>query len=86
MYVFLESLFNILHLFFLINPDILTITFLTLRVSGTAVLLGSLIGIPTGAYLGLREWRGKKTTMRIVNLMLRSIINTFMGLPPVVVG
>ncbi|MBX5327514.1 MAG: ABC transporter permease [Candidatus Bathyarchaeia archaeon] len=86
MYVFLESLFNALRLFFLVNPDVLDITLLTLRVSGTAVLLGSIAGIPTGAYLGLREWRGKKTTIRIVNLILRSIINTFMGLPPVVVG
>jgi len=66
--------------------EILNITLLSLRVSGIAVLIGSLIGIPVGTLLGFRQFKGKTTLIRFVDIMLRSIINTFMGLPPVVVG
>lgn len=66
--------------------EILNITLLSLRVSGTSVIIGSLIGIPIGAFLGLRQFRGKMTLIRFVDVMIKSIINTFMGLPPVIVG
>jgi len=66
--------------------EILNITLLSLRVSGTAVLLGALIGIPVGTLLGIRQFKGKRTIMRFVDVMLKTVINTFMGLPPVVVG
>ncbi len=54
------------------------IVWLSLQVSGTAVLLSAVIGIPCGACLGLstggaRPW-------------LRSIVQTGMALPPVFVG
>lgn len=54
------------------------IIFRTLQVSGIALLLACLGGIPLGVYLGLENFRGK----RIMEL----IIYTGMGLPPVVVG
>lgn len=66
--------------------EILNITLLSLKVSGTAVLIGALIGIPSGTLLGLRQFKGKRTVMRFVDVMLKSVVNTFMGLPPVVVG
>jgi len=66
--------------------EILNITLLSLRVSGTAVLIGALIGIPIGAFLGFKQFRGKRVLMRFIDVMLRSVINTFMGLPPVLVG
>jgi tungstate transport system permease protein len=66
--------------------EILNITLLSFRVSGTAVLIGALVGIPVGTLLGFRQFKGKRTLMRFVDIMLKSIINTFMGLPPVVVG
>ncbi len=66
--------------------EVINITFLSLRVSGTSVLIGSLVGIPVGTYLGFRQFKGKKTMVRLVEVMLKSIINTFMGLPPVAVG
>ncbi|MGB9717376.1 MAG: ABC transporter permease [Thermoproteota archaeon] len=62
------------------------ITLLSLRVSGTAVLIGASIGIPVGTFLGFRRFRGKRTLIRFMDVMLKSVINTFMGLPPVVVG
>ncbi len=66
--------------------EILNITLLSLRVSGTAVLIGASIGVPIGTILGLGRFKGKQTLMHFVNITLRSIVNTFMGLPPVVVG
>ncbi|MGQ9759622.1 MAG: ABC transporter permease [Candidatus Methanomethylicaceae archaeon] len=64
----------------------MNITLLSLKVSGTAVIIGALFGIPIGTFLGFKQFRGKKTMMRIADVMLKSIINTFMGLPPVTVG
>lgn len=66
--------------------EILNITLLSLRVSGASVLIGALIGIPIGTALGFRRFRGKRTIIRLVNIMLNSVVNTLMGLPPVFVG
>lgn len=58
--------------------DLMPILWLSLRVSGTAVLLSALVGIPSGVWLGLsglgrRRW-------------FTAIVHTGMALPPVVVG
>jgi len=66
--------------------EILNITLLSLRVSGSAVLIGALAGVPIGMILGLGRFRGKQSLMRFIDITLRSFVNTFMGLPPVVVG
>ncbi|MEM3478562.1 MAG: ABC transporter permease [Candidatus Bathyarchaeia archaeon] len=66
--------------------EVLNIILLSLRVSGISVLMGALIGIPVGAILGLKQFKGKHALMRFMDIALRSAINTFMGLPPVVVG
>jgi tungstate transport system permease protein len=60
------------------SSDLWPIVALSLRVSATAVLLSTLIGVPFGAWLGLTRsrWRGP----------LAVVIYTGMGLPPVVVG
>lgn len=60
------------------DPEVLSITLLSLRVSGTATLISLIIGISVGTTLALSEFPGKK--------FLVSLINTGMGLPPVVVG
>jgi tungstate transport system permease protein len=54
------------------------IVWLSLRVSATALGLGALVGIPLGAWLGLAHFRGKR--------LLTALVQTGMGLPPVVVG
>ena len=51
---------------------------LSLKVSGLALVLATLLGIPLAAWLGLKRFPGRDL---IINLL-----NTFMGLPPVVVG
>jgi tungstate transport system permease protein len=62
----------------LLRPDLLQIVALTLAVSGAALLIATVAGVPTGALLGLVHFRGQ----RLITLALY----TGMGLPPVVVG
>ncbi len=60
------------------DPEILEITWRTLRVSLTAVLISTIIGIPLGIIIGLTKFPGRK--------LLLVFINIGMGLPPVVAG
>ncbi|WP_368298826.1 ABC transporter permease [Cytobacillus firmus] len=60
------------------DPEIIEVTLLTLRVSGIATLISLLIGIPLGTLLALSQFPGRKLVV--------SLVNTSMGLPPVVVG
>jgi len=64
----------ILHL----NPELLGIIFLSLKVSGLALVMATLLGLPMGAVLGLLRFPGRSASV--------SLMNTLMGLPPVVVG
>jgi tungstate transport system permease protein len=61
-----------------LDPSLLEIVWLSLRVSLTAALLAALIGMPLGALLAVARFRGRRTII--------VLINTLMGLPPVVVG
>jgi tungstate transport system permease protein len=54
------------------------VTSLSLRVSGVALLLSTLIGIPLGASLGLSHFLGRRLVI--------ALLYTGMGFPPVVVG
>ncbi|MFZ3171326.1 MAG: ABC transporter permease [Carboxydocellales bacterium] len=60
------------------DPGVIGITLLTLKVAGTATLISLLLGIPLGALVALARFPGRK--------FLMSLINTGMGLPPVVAG
>ncbi len=51
---------------------------LSLLVSGIAIVIATLVGVPLGLLLGLRRFRGRQ--------LLVTLVNTGMGLPPVVVG
>ena len=82
----LEGFFNAIKLIVSFNPEVVSITLLSLGVSGIAVLLGAVAGIPLGALLGWRSFRGKKSIANLVNILSKNIVNTFMGLPPILVG
>jgi tungstate transport system permease protein len=73
-----EGVIEAFRLIVSLDPDLLQIVFLSLRVSITAIILATLIGVPLGALLGLKE--EKKTRF------LNKIVFTFMGMPPVVAG
>ena len=59
-------------------PELTEIAALSLKVSGTALLLSTLIGIPVGVFLGLSRFIGRRLSMVMVY--------TGMGFPPVVIG
>ncbi|MEW6402899.1 MAG: ABC transporter permease [Chloroflexota bacterium] len=59
-------------------PEIFQITFLSLQISALATGLSLVIGLPLGTLLALGRFPGRS--------FLLSIVNTGMGLPPVVVG
>lgn len=60
------------------DPQVWQITLLTIKVSGTAALISLAVGIPVGGLLALSRFPGRKIFL--------SLVNTAMGLPPVVVG
>ena len=60
------------------TPEVWEVIWLSLQVTTTSVLIGMLIGIPAGAFLGLYSFSGKR--------LIVILIYTCMGLPPVLVG
>ena len=73
-----RGLFEALNLILKADGEVIEITLRSLAVSSSAVFLAALIGIPLGALLALGRFRGRR--------LARALVNTFMGLPPVVVG
>lgn len=61
-----------------LDPTLLEIVGLSLRVSLTAVTIAAIVGLPLGALLAVGRFRGRRSIIVLVN--------TLMGLPPVVVG
>jgi tungstate transport system permease protein len=61
-----------------LDPQLVQIVGLSLRVSLAAALLGSLIGLPIGAAIAVNEFRGRRAVI--------VVLNGLMGLPSVVVG
>ncbi len=73
-----EGIIEAFRLIIALDPDLLQIVFLSLRISGAAMIIGTFLGVPLGAFLGLKP--EKKT--RLIN----KFIFTLMGTPPVVAG
>lgn len=67
-----------LNLIITLDRELMGIIYLSLKVSGAALLLAATVGLPIGALCGLKRFplRG----------LLISALNAFMGLPPVVAG
>jgi tungstate transport system permease protein len=60
------------------DPQVLKIALLSLGVSGAATAISLAVGVPIGSVLGLVRFPGRR--------FIVSLVNTGMGLPPVVVG
>lgn len=75
---FISGLTKAFSLILHLNPELFGIIFLSLKVSGLALVMATLCGLPTGAILGLSRFPGQSASV--------SVMNTLMGLPPVVVG
>ena len=74
----LEGIKKAFWLLITFDPEVIGITLLSLEVSGIATLISLLIGISVGVTVALSRFFGKRIVV--------SLINTGMGLPPVVVG
>ncbi|MDQ5987536.1 MAG: tungstate transport system permease protein [Syntrophus sp. SKADARSKE-3] len=74
----IEGIQKAILLIITLDAEVMGITGLSLAVSGAATLISLLIGISVGMAIALIEFPGKRFVI--------SLINTGMGLPPVVVG
>jgi tungstate transport system permease protein len=60
------------------STDLYEIVLLSLKVSGTALLFSTLIGVPVGVLIGLNRFKGRR--------LVTAVMYTGMGFPPVVIG
>jgi len=61
-----------------LDADLLEIVVLSLRVTLSAVVIASILGLPLGAWLAVNRFRHRRAVI--------AVLNALMGLPPVVVG
>jgi len=78
MEIIFEGIKQALSLLISLDPEVMGITWLSLKVSGTATLISLFIGIGIGTAVALTSFPGRQIVV--------GLINTGMGLPPVVVG
>jgi tungstate transport system permease protein len=76
--IILDGIKEAFRLLFSLDPEVMGITWLSFKVSGTATLISLVIGITIGTAVALTSFPGRKLVV--------SLINTGMALPPVVVG
>ena len=74
----LEGIVRAFELIVTLNPYILSITGVSIKVSGIATLLSALTAIPLAFALSFLRFRGRQAVI--------TLVNTGMGLPPVFVG
>jgi len=74
----LEGIKKAFWLLITFDPEVFSITLLSLQISGSATLISLFFGISVGTTVALTRFRGRRIAV--------SLINTGMGLPPVVVG
>ena len=78
MELIVQGIVKAFELIISLDPEVLGITWLSLKISVTATLISLFIGVSLGTAVALNNFHGKRFVI--------SLINTGMGLPPVVVG
>ena len=73
-----DGIVKAIELVFGFDAEIWSITWLSLKISGCATFISLLLGIPLGMALALAVFPGRS--------LVAALVNTGMGLPPVVVG
>jgi tungstate transport system permease protein len=74
----LEGIKKAIWLLITFDPEVLGVTWLSLKVSGLATFISLFIGVSLGTIVALTRFPGRRLVV--------SLINTGMGVPPVVVG
>jgi tungstate transport system permease protein len=78
MELIVQGIIKAFELIISFDPEVMGITWLSLKISGTATFISLFFGVSIGAGVALTDFPGKRIVI--------SLINTGMGLPPVVVG
>jgi tungstate transport system permease protein len=73
-----DSFFSALLLLWSVDPELVEIVSVSLKVSSSSTLIASMVGVPAGFLIAFREFPGKR--------LLITILNTLLALPTVVVG
>jgi tungstate transport system permease protein len=73
-----QGIVKAIELVFGFDAEVWEITWLSLKISGSATLISLLLGVPLGIALALAHFLGRSVIV--------ALVNTGMGLPPVVVG
>lgn len=73
-----EGLKQAVHLIVTGDPELIEITLRSLQVSFYAILMASVVGIPLGAVMGMREFRGRS--------IAKTVFATLIGMPTVALG
>ena len=73
-----ESLYQAFSLIISADAALTEVFWLSVKVSLTALLIACALGLPLGAFLAVERFSGRS--------ILIGVINTLMGMPPVVVG
>ncbi|MCG2821201.1 MAG: ABC transporter permease, partial [Candidatus Atribacteria bacterium] len=74
----IEGIRKAFQLIFTLDSEIFSIVLLSLRVSLTAVILASLLGVYLGFLMAVKDYWGKRFSV--------SLVNTLLALPTVVIG
>jgi tungstate transport system permease protein len=73
-----QGIVKAVELVFGLDPEVWAVTWLSLQISGCATMIALLLGIPLGIALAMLRFPGRA--------VVAALVNTGMGLPPVVVG
>src|SRR5215470_18012049 len=73
-----DSFTGAFRLLIRVDPDLLEIVGLSLRMTAAAVAIATVVGLPIGAGLALFRFRGRQAVV--------AALNALMGFPPVVLG
>jgi tungstate transport system permease protein len=74
----LDSFYSALLLLWSVDPQLVEIVSVSLKVSSSSTLIASIVGVPAGFLIAFREFPGKR--------LLITILNTLLALPTVVIG
>jgi len=78
MQIYVNAIIDAFHLLTTANETVVQVILLSLQVSGSAIGIATLLGVPIGYLLGISRFAGRGVIVLLVN--------TAMGFPPVVVG
>ena len=70
---FLDAITGAFSLILTLDPEVVTITLLSLRIAVSATIIAAILGIPLAYIIATREFKGKG--------ILLTLFNTLMALP-----